>query len=333
MLGSWSLAGTDGVSLFEGLREVWPGAELHTAMDGELGSLFDGVTDVEDRIDEACAELAECDVILAAVGENQNDTGECSSKTDLRLTRNQRRMVERLCALGKPVVLVVFSGRPLEIREEAEQCAAVVQAWFLGTESGTALADVLTGRVNPSGRLSMSFPQTVGQIPVYYNHANTGRPRLTGEQSERFTTRFIDCPNEPLYPFGYGLSYTKFSYRDLRAEQNGDTWSVRVRVRSEEGPEGVETVQLYIRDCSASRVRPYRSCAAYSVSVCFRAKSGRFAFLLQRRPFLLERQQLCRGTGRVPYYGRQQFLSRALPKHHFGRLRLHAAARPAVKRR
>lgn len=256
VLGSWSLAGTDGVSLFEGLREVWPGAELHTAMDGELGSLFDGVTDVEDRIDEACAELAECDVILAAVGENQNDTGECSSKTDLRLTRNQRRMVERLCALGKPVVLVVFSGRPLEIREEAEQCAAVVQAWFLGTESGTALADVLTGRVNPSGRLSMSFPQTVGQIPVYYNHANTGRPRLTGEQSERFTTRFIDCPNEPLYPFGYGLSYTKFSYRDLRAEQNGDTWNVRVRVRSEEGPEGVETVQLYIRDCSASRVRP-----------------------------------------------------------------------------
>ncbi len=256
VLGSWALAGTDGVSLLEGLREAWPQAELRTAMDGELGSLFDGVTDVEDKIDEACAALADCDVILAAVGENQNDTGECSSKTDLRLTKNQRRMVKRLCALGRPVVLVVFSGRPLEIRGEAEQCAAVVQAWFLGTESGTALADVLTGRVNPSGRLAMSFPQTVGQIPVYYNRMNTGRPRLTNGQADRFITRFIDCPNEPLYPFGYGLSYTKFTYSGLRVERSGDGWQVCVTVRSEEGPEGTETVQLYIRDCAASRVRP-----------------------------------------------------------------------------
>lgn len=256
VLGSWACTGDGGVSLVEGLRERYPEAEIRTAMEEELGSLFDGVTDVADQIEEACERLADCDVILAAVGENQNDTGECSSKTDLRLTRNQRRMVDRLCGLGKPVVLIVFSGRPLEIRDQAEQCQAVVQAWFLGTESGTALADVLTGEVNPSGRLSMSFPQTVGQIPVYYNHANTGRPRQTNRQEERFITRFVDCPNEPLYPFGYGLSYTQVSYHDLRVECEKDGWRVRVRVRSDSGPACVETVQLYVRDCAASCVRP-----------------------------------------------------------------------------
>ena len=170
-------------------------------------------------------------------------------------------MLEKLHDMGKKVIAIVFSGRPLELRPVVPFCDAVVQAWFLGVEAGPAIADVLTGTVNPSARLSMSFPQTVGQIPVYYNHMNTGRP-LEGPY-HRFVSGYLDCPNEPLYPFGYGLSYSDYRYsgftvRTVKNAEDGTLAEVSVDVENVSDVPGRETVQLYIRDVAASVVRPVK---------------------------------------------------------------------------
>lgn len=258
VLGGWAGSewGTP-VSLYKGLAAKTSPELIRTAMTGELGSMLDGVFDVEDETEAAYAELHDCDVILVAVGENQFDTGEGGSKTNLRLSPYQEKLIHRLKETGKPVVTIVFSGRPLELKPVLADSDALVQAWFLGTESGNALADVLFGDYNPSGRLSISFPQTVGQIPVYYNAYSTGRPYDPNYPQVRYVTRYIDCPNEPLFCFGYGLSYSRFRYSDFAVSltENG---SIRASVTVENDSEraGRETVQLYIRDVSASVVRP-----------------------------------------------------------------------------
>ena len=254
ILGGWAGTGTGVASLEAGLREMMPKAEFVTGMTEELGAMQDGIFDVEDHVAEACEALKECDVIIAAVGENPADTGEAASRTCLRLSPNQEKLVYELKKLGKPVVMLVFSGRPLEIRPMLPYADAVVQAWFLGTEAGTALADILTGAYNPSGRLSISFPQTVGQIPVYYNHYNTGRP--LGSAEGRYASRYLDCPNEPLFPFGYGLSYSEFRYSDMRAVVDDEGILASVQVENISDVVGVETVQCYTHDLAGSVVRP-----------------------------------------------------------------------------
>lgn len=166
---------------------------------------------------------------------------------------------------GKKVIAVIFSGRPLEIFPVLPYCDAVIQAWFPGTEAGNALADILFGDVNPSARLSMSFPYTVGQIPVYYNHFNTGRPRVPSAPPTRYISAYLDCPEKPLYPFGYGLSYSDFIYSDMKLTQGeGGTGSdskgltASITVTNASPVDGIETVQLYIRDMHASVVRPVK---------------------------------------------------------------------------
>lgn len=226
-------------------------------MTGELGSMLEGVFDVEDASEAAYEQLKDCDVILAAVGENQQDTGEGGSKASLRLSANQEKLIHRLKATGKPVVTIVFSGRPLELAPVLESSDALVQAWFLGTESGNSIADVLFGDYNPSGRLSMSFPYSVGQIPVYYNAYQTGRPYDPQYPNVRYVTRYLDIPNDPLFCFGYGLSYSAFAYSGFTVEAAADgkvLASIQVENTSE--VTGKETVQLYIRDVTASVVRP-----------------------------------------------------------------------------
>lgn len=259
--GGWSLQRNDGtVTLFEGLSKAVGENNITTAMTGELGAMQDGIFDVDDEAALACEKLKDCETIILALGENTQDTGEAASKTSLRLSPNQEKLVYALGALGKPIAVVLFSGRPLEIKPILSSVSAVVQAWFLGSESGNAIADVLTGTYNPSGRLSMSFPQTVGQIPVYYNCYNTGRPK--DNSNERYVSKYLDCPNEPLFCFGYGLSYSEFEYSDFLVESSGSitTGSIiaSVKVKNISEVPGKETVQLYIRDVNASLVRPLK---------------------------------------------------------------------------
>lgn len=260
VLGGW--AGTEkdpAVSLYTGITGKIPAADIITAMTGELGSMLEGVFDVEDHAEEAFEQLKDCDVILAAVGENQQDTGEGGSKASLRLSANQEKLIRRLKDTGKPVITIIFSGRPLELAPVLDASDALVQAWFLGSESGNSIADVLFGDYNPSGRLSMSFPYSVGQIPVYYNAYQTGRPYDPQYPNVRYVTRYLDIPNDPLFCFGYGLSYSSFAYSSFNVEAAADApvlASIEVENTSE--VTGKETVQLYIRDVTASVVRPVK---------------------------------------------------------------------------
>ena len=261
VMGSWAVNHESGDrSLIQALRRQMPEAEFITAMTSELGALQDGVTDVPDEIDQAVELLAQCDVIIAAVGENSADTGESASKTILRLSENQERMIHALHGLGKPVVVVLFCGRPMEIQPVLDDADAVLMGWFLGDASGMALADLLIGNANPSGRLTMSVPVSVGQIPVHYNSFRTGRP-YRGKQ-ERYVSRYLDSDNEPLFPFGYGLSYSEFSYSGFSVEQGSGENGVRARaqisVTNTSAVAGKETVQLYIHDVAAQVVRPVK---------------------------------------------------------------------------
>ncbi len=194
------------------------------------------------------------DVIVAVVGELVSMSGEASSRADITLPGRQRELLEKLMATGKPVVAVLMNGRPLALGWEAEHVPAIVEGWHLGIQMGNALASVLSGDVNPSGRLASSFPAVTGQCPVYYNHPNTGRP---GGKS-KFTSRYLDAPFDSLYPFGYGLSYTEFAFSDLNVKETDSTLEVSVYLENTGSREGTEVVQLYMRDVTASIVRPVK---------------------------------------------------------------------------
>ncbi|QNL22160.1 beta-glucosidase BglX [Hyphobacterium sp. CCMP332] len=215
----------------------------------------------EEMIKEAVDVAKKADVIIAAVGEAAEYNGECSSRSDLELPNVQRDLLKALVKLNKPIVMVLFTGRPLSIGWEKENIPSILNVWFAGSEAGDAIADVLFGDVNPSGKLTMSFPRNVGQVPVYYNHKNTGRP-LEGEWFEKFKSSYIDIPNEPLYPFGYGLSYTTFDYSNLRLSSEsikmGEELNVSVDVKNTGKRNGEEVVQLYIRDLFGSITRPVK---------------------------------------------------------------------------
>ncbi|MGT2667105.1 beta-glucosidase BglX [Streptococcus rifensis] len=213
-------------------------------------------------LDEAIHLAKESDVVVLALGEHTLQSGEAGSRTDLGLPEIQQKLLDAIEKVGKPVVLVLFSGRPLVLTKIEKQVSAIIQAWFPGTMGGQAIVDVLTGKVNPSGRLTMSFPYNVGQIPIYYNAFNTGRPALTSTHSDRFVSKYIDAPNNPLYPFGYGLSYTEFEYTNLQVSSNKLTkdtnLEVSVDISNIGNVEGEETIQLYIRDRVGSVVRPVK---------------------------------------------------------------------------
>jgi len=213
----------------------------------------------DEMIKEALAVSANADVIVAAIGEGAESSGESASKSNIDIPEAQMRLLKALVATGKPVALVLFNGRPLTLTWESENVPAILDVWFAGSEAGDAIADALLGKVNPSGKLSMSFPHNVGQVPVYYNHKNTGRP-LTGKWFSKFQSNYIDVVNEPLYPFGYGLSYTNFEYSDIKVSSNAlkgnQKLTVSVNVKNTGAVAGKEVVQLYIRDMVGSITRP-----------------------------------------------------------------------------
>ena len=194
------------------------------------------------------------DVIVAVVGELVSMSGEASSRADITLPGQQRELLAKLMATGKPVVAVLMNGRPLALGWEAEHVPAIVEGWHLGIQMGNAVAEVLAGDVNPSAHLAASFPAVTGQCPIYYNHPNTGRP---GGKS-KFTSRYLDAPFDALYPFGYGLSYTEYVFSDLNVKETDDCLNVTVYVENIGDREGTEVVQLYMRDVTASIVRPVK---------------------------------------------------------------------------
>lgn len=221
----------------------------------------------EEMIVEALDLAEKADVIIAALGEAKEMSGEASSRTDLSLPPEQQRLLESLCATGKPVVLVLMGGRPMTIAKEHAAVDALLMAWYGGTEAGKGIAELLFGDAVPSGKLTASFPHHVGQIPVYYARKNTGRPP-TGDPMEKFRSRYLDAPNEPLFPFGFGLSYTEFSYGDIALDKTAlsgddDVLTARIPVTNTGKYDGEEIVQLYITDPVASVSRAVMDLKAF----------------------------------------------------------------------
>lgn len=213
----------------------------------------------EQLLNEALEVAAKSDVIVVAAGESAEMSGEASSRSNLDIPGVQKNMIKALLKTGKPVVLVLFTGRPLTLTWENENVPAILNVWFPGSEGPYAIADVLFGDVNPSGKLSATFPQNVGQVPLFYNHKNTGRP-LRGPWFQKFQSNYLDVSNDPLYPFGYGLSYTNFNYSDVvlsntKAKGN-QSITASVTLTNTGSYEGKEVVQLYIRDVVGSITRP-----------------------------------------------------------------------------
>lgn len=214
-------------------------------------------------IDEAVAVAKNADVIIAAIGESAEMSGESSSRTNLEIPQAQKDLLDALVKTGKPIVVVLFAGRPLVLVDEVSKVPALLNVWFPGSEAGYAITDVLFGDVNPSAKLSATFPRSVGQVPIYYNHKNTGRPLSNKEgKFEKFRSNYLDERNEPLFPFGFGLSYTKFDYSNFKISTNKITENQKitasVNVKNSGNYDGKEVVQLYIRDLVGSVTRPVK---------------------------------------------------------------------------
>lgn len=205
---------------------------------------------------------ARADVIVAALGECAEMSGESASRTELGIPDAQQDLLKALVKTGKPVVLLLFTGRPLVLNWEDANVHSILNVWFGGSETGDAIADVLFGKVTPGGKLTTTFPRSVGQLPLYYNHLNTGRPDPDSHSFNRYSSNYLDMSNEPLYPFGYGLSYTNFSYGNLQLSsdvlsRNGEL-TVSVTVTNDGDFDGYEIVQMYLHDIYAEISRPVK---------------------------------------------------------------------------
>lgn len=210
--------------------------------------------EVQDKLIEEAIDIAKkSDIIVLAIGEHYRQSGEACSRSQLTISKIQQNLLDKLYKLNKPIVALLFNGRPLELKPVVEKVDALLEVWFPGSAGAEAICDTIFGKTNPSGRLNMSFPQTVGQCPIYYNHYNTGRPHT---RDFKFLSRYQDIPTEPFYPFGYGLSYCNFIYKKL--ELNKDELIATVTVKNESSISGYEVIQMYIQDIVASVVRPVK---------------------------------------------------------------------------
>jgi beta-glucosidase len=279
MPGTWSVAANfnKAVSLLDGLKSVVgnnakivyaKGSNLdYDSLFEQRAGMFGKALGRDNRpsqqiIDEALNVAKDADVIVAALGESAEMSGESSSRSDLNIPQAQKDLLQALLKTGKPVVLVLFTGRPLTIKWENENVPAILNTWFGGSEAGYAVADVLFGDVNPSGKLTTTWPQNVGQVPLYYNHKSTGRPLPEGQWFQKFRSNYLDVSNNPVYPFGYGLSYTSFSYSDVKLNttnaKGNQTVTASVTVTNTGNKTGKEVVQLYIHDVVGANTRPVK---------------------------------------------------------------------------
>lgn len=279
MPGTWSVAANfdKAVSLVDGLKSVvgnnakivyakGSNLDADSAFEERAGMFGkslgrDGRT-AQEMIDEALNVSKDADVIVAALGESAEMSGESSSRSNLNIPGVQEDLLKALLKTGKPVVLVLFTGRPLTIKWENDSVPSILNVWFGGSEAGYAIADVLFGDVNPSGKLTITWPQNVGQVPLYYNHKSTGRPLQEGHWFEKFRSNYLDVSNDPVYPFGYGLSYTTFSYGDVKlnttSPKGNQTVTASIQVTNTGNKTGKEVVQLYIHDVVGANTRPVK---------------------------------------------------------------------------
>ena len=300
ILGSWSAAGRASLAVtpLEGIKHAVNNAQsVNYAFGANLSNdanlyrflnLYAQTTKFDNRpadkmIAEAVAKAKKADVVIAFVGEAQGMAHESSSRTDISLPASQKQLIKALKATGKPLVIALMNGRPLTLTEEYAQADAMLETWYLGTEGGNAIADVLFGDYNPSGKLPMSFPHNVGQIPVYYSHLNTGRPRGT-ENMGKYTTSYFDSPNEPLFPFGFGLSYTDFNIDFVLSstEMTKDSEIVVTANIENIGDKlGTQTVQLYLQDITASVSRPVKQLVGFENITLKPHEKGQIKFVIK----------------------------------------------------
>lgn len=279
MPGTWSVA-TDlskPVSVREGLQNaVGNNAKIIYAKGSNLDadslleeretmfgrSLHRDGRSAEELKNEALAIASQADVIVAALGEGSEMSGESSSRSNIQIPETQRELLKALLKTGKPVVLVLFAGRPLVLKWENENVPAILDVWFGGSEAGNAIADVLFGDVNPSGKLTTTFPQNIGQVPIYYSHKNTGRPLEEGKWFSKFRSNYLDVSNDPEFPFGFGLSYTQFDYSNIKLSsadmKNNANITATVTLKNTGSKDGTEVVQLYTRQMVGSITRPVK---------------------------------------------------------------------------
>ena len=299
VIGSWSGAGDwhQAVSVEQGLRAAAPGLKIAYAKGANIaddqqmldrlqahgGELELDKRSSEDMIKEAVQVAQAADVVVAVVGESQGMSGEAASRADIGLPGQQLALLKALKATGKPLVLVLMNGRPLAISWENQNADAILETWFAGTQAGNAIADVLFGDYNPSGKITATFPQVVGQEPLYYNHKNTGRP-YAGVKLDKYKSRYLDVSNDPLYPFGFGLSYTSFTYgKPMLSKATigpAETLSVSVTVQNAGSMDGEEVVQLYLRDMVGSISRPVAELKGFQKVLLKKGESKTLTFRL-----------------------------------------------------
>jgi beta-glucosidase len=278
-LGSWSAVGrpADANTILEGIRQALPGARVGYARGADVAS--------DDTTGFAEAERAarEADAVVLVLGETRDMSGEARNRSSLDLPGVQQQLAERVLAAGKPLVVVLMNGRPLSTPWLDANVPAILETWYLGVQTGPAVADVLFGDYNPGGKLPISVPRTVGQVPIYYNHKNTGRPP---DPRDNYTSKYLDVPSTPLYPFGYGLSYTTFAYGDPRLSatqiRSTDSITVSVEVTNTGRVSGDEVVQLYLRDDVASITRPVKELRGFRRITLEPGESRTVAFVLRQ---------------------------------------------------
>ena len=277
MLGTWAVSGDPQMSIpvLDGMKNVGgssvniiyaKGANISDdTLFAKKINVFGTRIDIDKRspeemLTEALNAVNQADVIVAVVGEASEMSGEASSRTDITIPESQKILINALSKTGKPLVLVVMTGRPLALTQENSLATSMIVTWHAGIEAGNAIADVLFGNYNPSGKLSATFPRNLGQVPIFYNHKNTGRP--SGPNSPKFQSNYLDAPNTPLFPFGYGLSYTSFSYGDVSISKTNpkgnEKITASITVTNSGKYDGEEVVQLYIRDVVGSNTRPLK---------------------------------------------------------------------------
>lgn len=292
MIGSWSAAGdgTKAISVLKGLSSV-AGANVKYAKGCNIND------DSTQYFAEAIRVAKQADVVVLALGESAGMSGEAASRASLGLPGVQQKLFDEIRKTGKRIVVVLFNGRPLTIPELDKNANAILEAWFPGTQAGYAVADVLFGDYNPSGKLPMSFPISVGQIPLFYSMKNTGRPM---DPQSKYTSKYLDESNAPLYPFGFGLSYTTFSYGDVNLSANEftdqDTLRISCTITNEGQRAGEEVVQLYIRDWTGSVTRPVKELKAFRKVMIPAGQSKEIVFKLSSKDLSFYRRDMTFGT-------------------------------------
>lgn len=254
-LGGWAAFGNsdDVITLIDGLKNKVPNTKILYSKGCEIES------DSKDGFSDAISKAKNSDVVILVLGEGRDMSGEARNRASLNLPGVQEELVKEIYKTGKPIVVILMNGRPLSIEWIDKNISGIIEAWFPGIKAGQAIADVLFGDINPNGKLPVTFPRTVGQVPIYYNHKNTGRPPSV---LNPFSSKYIDVPYTPLYPFGFGLSYTNFEYNNLKLNKDkisfNDTLTIIVQVKNNGNYDGKEVVQLYVQDLVGSITRPVK---------------------------------------------------------------------------